>query len=71
MICCCCTFLTQTIHTLYIIEQFSGHEGTWVDNDYEAQVFDKTYYECKCTYPMSVSFPLISLTENTPSIFYL
>ena len=40
-------FLTQTIHTLYIIEQFSGHEGTWVDNDYEAQVFDKTYYECK------------------------
>lgn len=27
------------------LPQFSGHHGTWVPNDSEAQVFDKKYYE--------------------------
>ncbi|KAL3777799.1 hypothetical protein HJC23_003572 [Cyclotella cryptica] len=25
--------------------EFSGHEGTWVDNAHDAQLFDKQYYE--------------------------
>jgi len=29
--------------------EFSGHHGTWVDNDEEAQVFDKAYYEAMFT----------------------
>jgi hypothetical protein len=33
-----------TLFALLFERQFSGHHGTWVQNDFEAQIFDHQYY---------------------------